>query len=139
MKSIYILFMLCILGCQTKTTVQEISNPANTPLKAENFKAFNTRFHNDSVYQLNRIKFPLEGKYVDGLEQHSWAKNNWKMHKTPVSQTSPGPEYSHIYEETADTLIIEKLWIENSGSNFERRFKLIDGKWYLVYCMDVNL
>ena len=61
----------------------------------------------------------------------------WEMHKTPVQDKTPDPQFSHSLTKT-DSLVTEKIWIEQSGLDFERRFKLIDNKWFLIYCKDIT-
>jgi len=39
----------------------------------------------------------------------------------------------------SDSMVTEKFWIDQSGFKVERRFKLKDGKWYLVYYDDINM
>lgn len=46
---------------------------------AENFEEFNKKFHSDSIFQISRVDFPIEGKHVAGFEQYNWNRKNWEF------------------------------------------------------------
>ena len=107
--------------------------------QSENFEEFNLRFHTDSIFQMSRINFPIKGKSIDGFEKHNWSIKNWKFLSSPVTENdSIIAGYKHSLNKTDDE-IIDKIWIENSGFKTERKFKRINGKWFLVYYDDINL
>ncbi|POY38078.1 hypothetical protein C3L50_12445 [Flavobacterium alvei] len=105
---------------------------------SENFEDFNRKFHSDSIFQLSRINFPIEGKLIEGFEKQNWTSKNWELMKIPVSEKSLLPKYKHSVRKT-DEVVVEKFWIDNSDFLVERKFKEIDGKWFLIYYNDVNL
>jgi hypothetical protein len=105
---------------------------------SENFEEFNRQFHSDSIFQLSRINFPIEGKLIEGFDKQDWTSKNWELMKIPVSEKSSLANYKHSVRKT-DGEVIEKFWIGNSDFLVERRFKKIDGKWFLIYYNDVNL
>ena len=105
---------------------------------SENFEEFNCQFHSDSIFQLSRINFPIEGKLIEGFEKQNWTSKNWELMKIPVSEKSSLPNHKHSVRKT-DGILIEKFWIDNSDFLVERRFKKIDGKWFLIYYNDINL
>ena len=102
----------------------------------ESFTEFNEKFHQDSKFQISRVDFPIKGYFTDGDNKKEWTKENWIMHKTPVGETEMGEYKVEVIRE--EDLVIEKIWIEASEFYHERRFKLIKGKWYLVYFKDMN-
>jgi len=104
----------------------------------ESFQSFNIRFHADSFFQVSRIAFPIGGKYVDGSNQYSWTKQNWKQLKSPVGARVDTSQYKYRLVKT-DSSVTEKFWIDQSGFSIERRFKLKKDKWFLTYFNDVNL
>jgi hypothetical protein len=104
----------------------------------ENFEEFNKKFHSDSLFQVSRVDFPIEGKHVSGFEQYNWTRKNWQFQAIPVAEKTEIGEYQHSLLKT-DTLVTEKFWIPNSGFEVERQFKLIKNKWVLIYYNDINL
>ncbi|MDQ6529949.1 hypothetical protein [Flavobacterium sp. LHD-85] len=104
----------------------------------ESFEEFNKKFHSDSLFQVSRVDFPIEGKHVAGFEQYNWTRKNWQFQAIPVAEKTEIGEYQHSLVKT-DTLITEKFWIDNSGFEVERQFKLIKNKWVLIYYNDINL
>jgi hypothetical protein len=140
------LFVSVLFACKSNTRKQDplpIQAPptlaiANNIAGAESFDSFNTRFHADSVFQLTRIPFPIDGQCVNDVENSRWSKKNWEFLKTPVSLNADTAECRHSLIMT-DTLVTEKFWIDQSGFKVERRFRLRDGKWFLVYYDDINM
>jgi hypothetical protein len=104
----------------------------------ESFDEFNSKFHSDSSFQLSRIKFPIGGQCVNDLENTTWSNKNWEFLKTPVSLEVDTLDCRHSLTMT-DTLVTEKFWIDQSGFKVERRFRLKNGKWFLVYYDDINM
>ena len=104
----------------------------------ESFDTFNIQFHSDSIYQISRVAFPIGGKYVEGFEKYKWTQNNWRFLKTQVLKNNKIEDCKHSLIQN-DTLVIEKFWIDNSGFKLERKFKRVNGKWYLTYYDDINL
>lgn len=121
-------FVLAGLSCSKK------SSPAKT---AESFDSFYTQFHEDIDFQLKRTKFPLEGGYIDVEGKTPWKESDWEMHKEKVTEINE-PNYDTEIIRKED-VVIDKVKLRDAGFYTERRFELIDGKWYLVYYESVNL
>ena len=105
--------------------------------KTENFDEFYVKFHSDSLFQVQRMVFPLEGGRYDYDTEEKWTRENWRMKKVTVYQVDPSEFSVELNKE--DTMVFERIYIPNSGFDFQCRYKLIDGKWYMVYCLDQNL
>ncbi|WET01941.1 hypothetical protein [Flavobacterium sp. YJ01] len=140
---ISITFLSCNDGKKAETTNQGLIESKNKASKqklevAENFEEFNKKFHSDSIFQVSRVDFPIEGKHVSGFEQYNWTRKNWEFHAIPVSEKIEIGEYEHSLTKT-DSLITERFWIPDSGFEVERQFKLINNKWFLIYYNDINL
>ena len=103
----------------------------------ENFDKFYNKFHNDSLFQLSRIKFPLGGMYIEGFNKKTWTRDNLPLMKTKIYDVDT-TQYKVTFKKT-DKTFTQKVWIENSGFSSESRFELIDRKWYLVFVLDQNL
>ncbi|MEN2398584.1 hypothetical protein GKZ90_0002235 [Flavobacterium sp. MC2016-06] len=129
--------LVCCNKSQEKSNL-DIQSKKIENIKAENFDAFNAKFHSDSVFQISRVDFPIEGTHVSGFERYNWTRKNWQFLPVPVSEKNEFQEYQHTLVKT-DTLITEKFWIPDSGFEVERQFKLIDKKWFLIYYNDINL
>lgn len=138
-KVISIVVFLILISCQDKKGEPSTLDSKKTLItKRENFDRFNIRFHSDSVFQISRVDFPIDGISVSGFERHNWKKENWKFITVPVSEKNEVENYEHSLIKN-DTLVIEKFWIPDSGFEVERQFKLIKNKWFLVYYNDINL
>lgn len=144
----FVFFAFCIffLSCNKDKTQKEpkldfqTKNSVASKKKelVENFDEFNKKFHSDSLFQVSRVDFPIEGMHVSGFEQYNWTRKNWQFQAIPVAEKTEIDEYEHSLIKT-DTLITEKFWIPNSGFEVERQFKLINNKWFLIYYNDINL
>ncbi len=145
-----LLFLFFQFGCNrtskevTKTEPQiakpEVTKPK--PIKkAATYESFNTfykHFHNDSIFQISRIKFPLDGYAIDTSETAvKWNKKNWIMHRYNINDI----DTSQFKVETTHDKnnYTEKIYIEGGGFKNERKFKRINGKWYLISYIDENL
>ena len=139
-KKLRVIFGLVIVfSISLGLFIQSITSNKSIPPKGlENFEEFNKLFHTDSVFQLSRVNFPIEGKLIDGFDRQSWTTKNWELMKIPVSEKASLSDYRHLVKKN-DKIVIEKFWIDNSGIIIERRFRIVDGKWFLVYYNDVNL
>lgn len=122
---------------ETKPAVVK-ANKIEKATAFEDFESFYTKFHEDSIFQIQRVKFPLEGYAIDTSEQSTtWSKNNWITHKNTVQKidtsvfTIETNKQSNAYH--------EKIYIDGGGFSSERVFKRINGKWYLVKFVDEDL
>lgn len=106
--------------------------------KIESYTSFYKRFHADSVFQMNRIKFPIGGYYTDTLgNEHKWNRDSWIMHRSYIQDADTSIYNLELTDEKSQKS--ELLFIEGAGFKVERKFKQINGKWYLVYYVDENL
>jgi hypothetical protein len=101
----------------------------------EDFMDFYSKFLKDSIFQMSRIRFPLEGRSVDGDKISPWSIDNWVTLKTSVFEVDTAQYKVEITE--SDTLKIFRVYIPNSGFEVLSKFGLIDGKWYLIYYDDI--
>lgn len=112
---------------------------ANKTVKEESFDRFYAQFHADSLFQMQRIIFPLPGINTDEMgsdeSEYLWEEEDWEMHYDMNLDTT---EFI-IEKNITDSLAIEKIYKENTGFSVERTFKKLNGKWFLVSYKDVNL
>lgn len=105
---------------------------------AEDYATFYSRFHSDSLFQMSRIKFPIDGYFSNGAgDEVNWTPSNWIIHRLHIHDADTSV-YTVKLTGTA-TLKKEVLYIEGSGFKIERKFQNINGKWYLVGYIDENL
>ena len=98
---------------------------------------FYDRFHSDSSFQDERIRYPLDVKTLERDRKKEWTREDLPMLKTRVFDVDTS-KYEVQYTRT-DTSFYQKVWLEDSGFSTESRFKLIGNRWFLVYYMDHNL
>lgn len=119
-------------------------------LSTEDFNTFFTRFERDSIFQISRIIFPLEGystEYVFDLNYEQdkdefdyfvkdhvfyWKKQGWGM----IAFYDPENEFNRIFEKITEgnnTFMIEKITGKKENIEILLKYQLIDNKWYLVY------
>jgi hypothetical protein len=143
---VFILIPLLILAfpsCRHKEKINSKESALRTVSSiesrdSESFESFNERFHSDSLFQMSRTVFPLQGKYRDGWDSTQRTPSTWVFMTEKVKKVFADSDYMHAYTEETGR-VSEKYWIENSGFLSERKFELRKGKWYLVYFTDINL
>jgi len=113
-----------------KTSIQELSKTS-----IENFDEFYDKFHKDSLFQISRLKFPLKGG-PDGDNNEKWTKKNWSMLKTKIYDVDKS-QYKVSYKRDKKSFT-EKIWIEDSGFEFECKFELIGNQWFLTSAFELN-
>ena len=95
--------------------------------ESENFDVFYEKFYKDTIFQQQRIKFPLQGcetlsKKEIGLPFTVENKlNNIKDPDYTIEVVKTSTEYSC------------KAYIPDSTFILMAKFKIINGKWYLYY------
>ncbi|MFT5385106.1 MAG: hypothetical protein ACI8VT_002418 [Saprospiraceae bacterium] len=103
------------------------------------FETFYVRFHDDSLYQLTHVLFPLRGLptnadslTVTGGNFH-WQESDWKMHQPFNSKKG---EYQRNFLSLGD-VITEDISTKD-GFGMQRRFMKTDGEWYLIFYSAMN-
>ncbi len=133
-KSGILSILFIVFSCgntrQEQKAMQEIKN--------EGFDQFYSKFHSDSVFQMSRIVFPLEGINTEDMSIldtiYYWTEDKWVFLREPDSNI-----FQIEYEKT-DTTVIEEVTSEGHlGLVFKSYFEIKKGKWYLARLEDVNL
>lgn len=117
---------------QNKITKKEVTTPAAK--KTENFDVFYKKFHTDSLFQLSRVQFPLKGQQIHLKGTNSWKKDNWMMIKATAAEIDRA-EYNVKTVRKVDSYF-EGIYCKNCGFSFEMEYRLINGKWYLIYLQE---
>ncbi len=124
----------------TTTTKKQVENNSlvsnSQDISPDSFDEFYQRFHKDSLFQMEHIIFPLEGKpmLADSSQigkKFYWKKENWKMHR--AFDDDSFQRYKDNYED----LVIEKL-CDPMGFCLERRFSKIGDNWFLIFYSSMN-
>lgn len=142
---ITIVGLMVFVGCNRTTKELTTTEPPKiertekaSPPALESYASFYKKFHKDSIFQISRIMFPMKGHFIDTVgDLHKWNSNNWIIHRSEI-QTVDTSVYKVELKDFND-FKTELLFIEGGGFKVERKFKRINGKWYLVYYTDENL
>jgi hypothetical protein len=102
--------------------------------KTEKFESFYDKFHSDSLYQISRVQFPLKGQQIHLKKSSSWKKENWLMIKARAGEIDRNEYNVKILRK--DDSYFEGIYCKNCAFSFEMEYKLINGKWYLVYLQE---
>lgn len=102
--------------------------------KTEKFELFYDKFHNDSLFQISRVQFPLKGQQIHLKRSISWKKENWLMIKARASEIDRS-QYNVKIVRKNDSYF-EGIYCKSCAFSFEMEYKLVDGKWYLVYLQE---
>jgi hypothetical protein len=107
----------------------------------EDFDHFIFKFISDSLYQVDRVKFPLKSQQWDANEVDSTriVKEEWKTIRLFWGDQYRPQIYDNFKREMRDTDERLFCWegIEN-GINVEYRFSRINGLWYLTEFNDFS-
>ncbi len=121
---LFILVLLSFASCEKEDEVMK------------DFQAFYETFHQDTVFQLEHIIFPLEGipagadSMIVNNEKYFWKKEGWVCHKPFNFENS---EFSHQFIRYSDDLIAERIEHNTGSYGMLRRFAKYDDDWYLIY------
>lgn len=107
------------------------------------FKSFYEKFHEDSLYQIAHISWPLEGwsassqdSSVTAQRSYHWQPNEWRMHRAVDYSNGKFARECHMI---GDLLVVEKICTNPMAYCLERRFaKGVDGQWSLIYYADMH-
>jgi len=112
------------------------SQQEGVKVEVENFETFYERFMTDSIFQKDRINFPLQGwsASVDSLtlaEGFFWKESEWIAHQKVGEESGFKRDLM-----LSDVLVKETFYMNIGASNigYERRFVANEkGKWYLIF------
>ncbi|MCB0558408.1 MAG: hypothetical protein H6573_24350 [Lewinellaceae bacterium] len=111
------------------------------PAEYQDFADFYERFHQDSLYQMEHIIFPLEGlpRQADSTliagGAFRWQKDSWRMQRGFNLESS---SFEQQLIPISEDLIIEKITHKVGDLAMQRRFARLGEDWYLIYYADLN-
>lgn len=133
MRLLFILLTISLVGCGTKTT--ELTTDKN--VQGENFDDFFNKFRSDSIFQMERVKFPLTlvtWDIDDNLTTEEIDRENWRHLKFEYNNKFGTREIDAYTQETkiyADSAKIELRGVDN-GIHVDYVFNRVDGQWTLT-------
>ncbi len=125
---------------EEQTSINAIENNDTEQGLPEDFEAFYLKFHEDSLFQINHILFPLRGlpNNADSLVKVSknfhWDLESWRMHK-PFDNRSGS--FRRNFSNLNNELITEDIYMKE-GFGMSRRFMKTNNDWYLIYYSAMN-
>jgi len=136
-----IFISLVFVHCKNKETSEVLAEQGTPLYETEEFLAFYDQFGTDSIFQIEHITFPLEGKlapkdstYIED-PNFRWQKENWKIHKKFNDYEGT---YAREFIDLSGKMVIERIDDETGEYSMERRFgKLTDG-WNLIYYKEMG-
>ena len=119
---------LSVMSCQNETP--------SVKGNVEDFEQFHDKFLTDSLFQMSRIAFPLQGAkstfLPDSLKTNFWVEEEWNMHR----KVEGLKDYEHKIIQQED--IVVEVFYDEIGGGIQKNYMAIDGKWQLVYYSDYN-
>ncbi len=146
-KKVTFIFFLFVISCTQNTKPGTHKSPSfidsdtstikNFKFKNKDFEAFYQQFITDTAFQINRVKFPLRGKYSDyegneDWEKETWPYIKWDLHKE-VAQTNDS-----ISIRQDDNKFFFGEYCLDCGFSFEMQFEKLNDKWFLTYRQENN-
>jgi len=153
MKKLLILFIvLTSLVCCKRQNIGNIENTEkisipeqkeNFDQQEENFETFFEHFTKDSVFQKQRIEFPLAGEIYDtdlGSFEHITIKaNEWTFEDFshfPDNYSYPDNYSKEIRKNMKKDEYVLHIGIDDTGYSVNYIFHKKNGKWFLVKILD---
>lgn len=104
----------------------------------EDFQEFYQQFLTDSLFQMERVQFPLPGEKLDAEGEDSdyrWTREEWIMLKDFDLDST---QFKRDLQVT-DTLATDEIYTPGAGFYFKMVFEPVERKWHLVYMVDQSL
>jgi len=124
------------------TTTEQVIEPDDVAPNGlpKGFRKFYENFHRDSIFQLNHIRFPLEGIPEKETEEMDltgfyWKKENWTMHR-PFNAMDGS--FIRDFQSLGEDIVIEKIRHAEASYGMQRRFSRDGDQWYLIYYAAMN-
>lgn len=102
----------------------------------KDFIEFYSKFHEDSLFQIDHITFPLEGlpPYADTLtmqlQEFRWDKEGWRMHQLPDEKNI---DMDKKWVKLGDKVVVEIIHLNETKMAMQRRFAKTSRGWAMTY------
>jgi hypothetical protein len=134
----FLLLGLFLTACSDKK-----SNVSDNSDKSESFTDFYQKFTTDSLFQLDRVEFPVHGRYMDNeiagtteSDSTTWTRQNWIIIRAIKKEDLSN---LRISKSISDSIAIIKTEGIDFNFTFEETYKRKNGKWYLTNLTDLSL
>lgn len=122
----------------TITANYEVVEQAQEMTLPDDYHTFYDMFHSDSVYQMERIVFPLAGltqskDSAQIAESIQWTAQDWRIHKPFDSQNGT---FERVFTITGG-VITETITANGGLFSINKRYAKLNGEWYLIYYQDL--
>jgi hypothetical protein len=158
-KIIVIVSLILLFGSCNKKNATEKNLSQIKDVKVEDFDAFINKFYSDSLFQINRIVFPLESdkkykkEYEEALGESKEMKNensnyfphnkeNWLYLKQKYFKGKDticsigGVKYKRIINTTSQFVEEKILLSESEQVMIIIKFRIFHNKWFLIDYLD---
>lgn len=147
MKNLFLLLLVgvAMVACRPKSGSEPAAEAISMTLPSElpaDFAVFYQKFHQDSLYQMAHIVWPLQGQtsvQVDSAHSEKrpmqWQKETWHMHH--AVDFSDG-DFIQEWTPMSETLLIERIRTKGANYALERRFAKSGNEWELIYYADMQ-
>jgi len=102
----------------------------------KDFIEFYSKFHEDSLFQIEHITFPLEGLppnvHTTTIPLHTfrWVKEKWRMHNLPDEKNI---DMEKKWVKLGDKVIVEMIQLNETKMAMQRRFAKTSKGWAMTY------
>ncbi|MBK7360356.1 MAG: hypothetical protein IPI45_00235 [Saprospiraceae bacterium] len=142
---VIVLSGVLLFSCKNNPTrsidspVQSIAGQTQFEQLPESFRTFYIKFHEDSLFQMEHIVFPLEGlpDHADPedvqVNPFYYTADQWIIHKLFDSKSN-----TIVYLELGGIIIEERITEMKYGLTIIRRFANSSSGWRLIYYAGLN-
>ncbi len=138
----FLVFILLLAGCNKKSKPKaknkrfvDTTSLARTQNR-EDFDIFLNRFQNDSIFQKERIIFPLKNTSYNTDTEHFYEIMIYEKEWQFMNLSNLPKNYIKNITKLNDNEFNYNIQIEDTGVNVNYIFKIHNDKWYLVDIKD---
>jgi hypothetical protein len=146
-KNIFVLTTLFLLSCGTKPTDSTTADKETDSLTVsendqEDFNEFFKEFTTDSLFQIERVKFPWrvlmtteDGETVEETSKEDWTHSTFYYEQSYATRQEDA--YTQEIKNYGDTVKLELRGVDN-GIHVDYEFVNDKGRWSLVSGKDYS-
>ena len=126
---LFLIFVAILTNCKNRETKFEAQSSV-----PESFWPFYEKFHNDSIFQIEHIVFPLQGlpaqldSTID-IDNYKWSKSQWQIHRSYDDMEGT----FHREFVSFSNIVMEVIHDSSRTFQMTRRFSMLQDEWHLIY------